>query len=195
LATLLGQRKIGSVVLATTMWRTAVNKDKAIGRQEELCMEHWNEMMEIGCRIAKFERTLESAWAIIDMTQDTREEIHDFLLERSKREKEISEIIPLYVRCLSGAMTHRMTLAILKRWRKEKIIAGAVQGMSVCTALNPEVIHGISAIPREGLVLNIVMRSVMMTVCRFPFHLWKNHTFLGYRAKNSSSVADHEHIS
>jgi hypothetical protein len=106
----LSQRKIGSVVLATTMWNAGVNKDKAKGRQDELCIEHWNGMMDIGCQIARFERTFESAWTIIDMTKDTSDGIHEFLLER-KEERKHQESINLYVHCLLGAMTYRVTFA------------------------------------------------------------------------------------
>ncbi|KAF8229791.1 hypothetical protein L208DRAFT_1401514 [Tricholoma matsutake] len=82
LASFLGHGRIGSVVLATTMWHTTVNQARAKGRQDELCIEHWREMMSIGCRVAKFEKTVESAWMIIDMTNDTADGIHEFLLER-----------------------------------------------------------------------------------------------------------------
>lgn len=54
--------------------------------------------MSIGCRVAKFEKTVESAWMIIDMTNDTADGIHEFLLERREGGRS-PESIDLYVQC------------------------------------------------------------------------------------------------
>jgi hypothetical protein len=94
--------RVGSVVLTTTMWHTAVNQERANGRHEELRIEHWSRMMDNGCQTARFERTFESAWAVIDMSKDTSDAIHEFLLERREGEKP-PESIKLYVHCFIGS--------------------------------------------------------------------------------------------
>ena len=63
-------------------------------------------MMDKGCQITRFERTFESAWKIIDMTKDTSDAIHEFLLEGEESSKS-------YVYNFMGEMTHRM---ILDKW-------------------------------------------------------------------------------
>jgi len=73
-------------VLATTMWHPAGDQERANDRQDELRIEHWNSTMDVGCQIASFTRTFESAWNILDMLTDTSEAIHEFLLERKEGE-------------------------------------------------------------------------------------------------------------
>ena len=81
LASFLRYHRVGSVVLTTTMWHNPINQEKANDRHNELCIEYWRGMTDNGCQIAKFGKTLESAWTIIDMTKNTSDAIHDFLLE------------------------------------------------------------------------------------------------------------------
>ena len=94
--------RIGSVVLATTMWHAVFNQEKAKRREDELCIEHWNTMIEAGCQVARFDRTFESAWKIVNLTNDTSDTVHEFFVFPGNAEGEkASERMDLYVLGLS----------------------------------------------------------------------------------------------
>jgi hypothetical protein len=63
-SSLCGQRAMPNVVLATTMWGK-VDKNEGSEREAELKNDFWEDMVEDGCRIARFANTHESAWKII----------------------------------------------------------------------------------------------------------------------------------
>lgn len=62
---LCGPRALQNVVLTTTMWD---NEDQLIAsqREEELRVDFWQPMLVRGCRMARYHRTHQSAWEIID---------------------------------------------------------------------------------------------------------------------------------
>jgi len=63
---LCGNYAIRNVVFATTMWDT-VKPEVGSRREDELRTKYWKEMMENGCKIARFDKTFKSAWEIIDL--------------------------------------------------------------------------------------------------------------------------------
>jgi hypothetical protein len=54
-----------NVVLVTTMW-AKVDREEGEEREEELKNDFWQDMMAGGCKTARFDKTHESAWRIID---------------------------------------------------------------------------------------------------------------------------------
>jgi hypothetical protein len=62
---LIGQKAMPNVVIATTMWRKDEEK-QGQEREAQLKSEFWGDMMINGCRIERFNKTYESAWFVID---------------------------------------------------------------------------------------------------------------------------------
>src|SRR5271154_5471377 len=90
---LCGSKATRNVIFVTTMWdrvRTEVGQQ----REEDLKKQQWLPMVELGSMVARFERTSESAWNIIDRIVQERpadalrlqEEIVDLHLPLGKTE-------------------------------------------------------------------------------------------------------------
>ena len=65
-ANLCGDGAIKNVILATTMW-DLVEADEGVRRVTQLQGKYWKEMLARGSKVARFDRTYESAWEIVDM--------------------------------------------------------------------------------------------------------------------------------
>src|SRR5271154_3227602 len=62
---LCGSKATRNVIFVTTMW-DRVRKEVGQQREEDLKKQQWLPMVELGSMVARFERTFESAWNIID---------------------------------------------------------------------------------------------------------------------------------
>ena len=65
-ANLCGDGATRSVILATTMW-DLVNANEGERRVKQLQERYWKGMLAGGSKVARFDRTYESAWKIVDM--------------------------------------------------------------------------------------------------------------------------------
>ena len=68
---LCGKDALKNVILVTTMW-DEVEEEEGRNREKELSNNHWNSMLELGCRTARFYNNTESAWDIVSRFQDAR---------------------------------------------------------------------------------------------------------------------------
>jgi hypothetical protein len=70
---LCGDEAIRNVILATTMWSPLEDHivgskgEKELRHEKELCDKYWKAMIGRGARIARFLRTYDSAWTIVDL--------------------------------------------------------------------------------------------------------------------------------
>jgi hypothetical protein len=65
-ANLCGDGATKNVILATTMW-DLVNAEEGKRRVTQLQEKYWKGMLAGGSKVARFDRTYESAWKIVDM--------------------------------------------------------------------------------------------------------------------------------
>jgi hypothetical protein len=63
---LCGQDALKNVILATTKWGD-VTREVGLRREQQLAENHWKDMLDSGAKMAQFNNTQESAWAIVDL--------------------------------------------------------------------------------------------------------------------------------
>lgn len=63
---LCGMSVMGNVIIATSMW-DEVNEKRGPQREQELIESFFKDMVANGCAVKRFEKTRESAWAIVDI--------------------------------------------------------------------------------------------------------------------------------
>ncbi|KAF7973138.1 hypothetical protein HWV62_16188 [Athelia sp. TMB] len=88
-ASMCGQRVMPSVVLGTTMW-TEVSKETGTRREEELTRLYWADMIEKGCKVARFDDSAESVWDLVG-TLATQEFVMDVSYELVDEKKTLNE--------------------------------------------------------------------------------------------------------
>lgn len=76
---LCGNDAAKNVVLATTMWNP-VKTEVEERREAELRAEYWKELVDNGCKIARFENTLESAREVIGQIAENKP--HPLLIQK-----------------------------------------------------------------------------------------------------------------
>jgi hypothetical protein len=67
---LCGTAALMNVILVTTMWDT-VDENTGLKREQELRSDFWKSMLELGCRMVRFDNNFDSAWGIVKLLTDT----------------------------------------------------------------------------------------------------------------------------
>lgn len=71
---LCGQDALQNAILVTTKWNK-VHEDVGTLREKNLRETHWKDILAAGCKIARFDNTYQSAWAIVNQFPGTRCEL------------------------------------------------------------------------------------------------------------------------
>jgi len=84
------------------MWDT-VGRDVGKRREEELKTTFWKEMLDAGCRTARFENTRESAWDAIGDVKGSRTAVksQDGVVPPSQHSSELPEQTPSFFMCVT----------------------------------------------------------------------------------------------
>jgi len=108
------------VVLVTSMWDEA-KQDVGERREEELKTTFWKEMLDAGCRTARFENTPGSAWKAIGDVKGPRTYVMIFL---SRHSSELPRNLPAFL-CALLCMLYKhlgshmpLVLWVLQGWGK-----------------------------------------------------------------------------
>jgi hypothetical protein len=72
-----------NIILVTTKWSDSPLQI-ALQREEQLNTTYWNEMLNKGSRMARFDRTSASAWEILGLIVAEQKK-SDLLMERNQR--------------------------------------------------------------------------------------------------------------
>jgi hypothetical protein len=185
---LCGKDALQRIILTTTMWND-VPIDEYAQREEELCDKYWKPMTQQGSKVARFLRTTESAWGVVepillDANNRCAVEVQWEMVELKKRLSETKAGKELF-NTLDRLVQEQREM--LRRIREESERTGDEHVLSQLKSEYDELREKIGATIADMQVLKLPLRTRLIRMLLWPLGLLAKVRHL---LNTNSSAAD-----